>query len=245
MCIRLLSHFMLCTSSIRSFYDAIDRAACGCIRSRHLLLRFFFAIASAGQQTLSWPAAGSQYWGQRCLCFSPYILALSDNFIFAFVCSYISFLWKPTGIVSPFMVVLLFIIISKRAGISEKIHESRLGVGFCSIYTRAYRLLVYFSYSFSVFWKAVFLSLFYPLVSLSHLFVPFRLMFRLSDWFISFNYPQFIHFCKYWPNIIFPCCWFFIRGCFRCSLLFLLYLSLQKIVNGETKQSSYWICFVT
>ncbi len=159
------------------------------------LASFFFAVASASQEALSWPAAGMQILGG-----TPFILMtilLTMNFIeskkksflvLAIFCSYLSFLMRPTGIVTAGLIVALIFLFYKRSSLLG-LPRMVVILGIAAFILGLCRLLIEYSDKLNELVLAAFNVIFYPLVSLSHIFIPFRLMFRLSDSFINFYYP--------------------------------------------------------
>ena len=159
------------------------------------LASFYFAIASAGQEALSWPAAGWQVLGS-----TPFILLtilLTMSFIeskkkillvLAIFCSYLSFLMRPTGIVTAGLIVALIFLFYKRSTLL-RLPPVVVILGISAFILGLCRLLIEYSDKLNLLTKAGINVIFYPLVSLSHIFIPYRLMFRLSDVFINFYYP--------------------------------------------------------
>ncbi len=159
------------------------------------LASFFFAIASAGQEAISWPAAGFQILGS-----TPFILLtilLTMNFIdskkkkylvLAVITSYLSFLMRPTGIVTAGLIVILIFLFYKRPNVL-KIPKFVMILGSGVVLLGLFRLFTEYGDKIEILLKGGFNVIFYPLVSLSHIFIPLRLMFRISDSFINFYYP--------------------------------------------------------
>jgi hypothetical protein len=156
---------------------------------------FFFAISSAGYETLAWPAAGMQVLGSTFFILLSLLLTIKflntnkRKFItFALIFSYLSFLMRPTGIVTVALIGVLIFLFYKRSNLSQ-LPRSVVIFGMSAIILGVARLLIEYSDKLDVLIKAGFNVVFYPFISLSHIFIPFRLMFRLSDGFINFYYP--------------------------------------------------------
>ncbi len=159
------------------------------------LASFFFAIASAGQEALSWPAAGMQVLGSTPFILITILLTLKfieskkKSFLaLAIVCSYLSFLMRPTGIVTAGLIVALIFLFYKRSNLL-RLPRVVVILGLSAFILGLSRLLIEYSQNLNLLTRAGFNIIFYPLVSLSHIFIPYRLMFRLSDSFINFYYP--------------------------------------------------------
>jgi len=159
------------------------------------LASFYFAIASAGQETLSWPAAGMQIlWSTLfiVICIFLTLRFIETNrktfLLFAVISAYVSFLMRPTGIVTAAFIVTLIFLFYKRPNLM-RIPKFVYALGFLTVAIGVGRLLTEYSDKLNQLLIAAFNIIFYPFVSLSHIFIPYRLMFRLSDSFIKFYYP--------------------------------------------------------
>lgn len=160
------------------------------------LASFYFAVASAGQEALSWPAAGMQVLGSTPFILIAVLLTINFNeskkkilLVLAILSAYLSFLMRPTGIVTIGLIITLIFLFYKRRNL---IHLPRAVVvlGISTFVLGLFRFLIEYQDKLSLLTKAGFNVIFYPLVSLSHIFIPWRLMFRLSDGFINFYYPD-------------------------------------------------------
>jgi hypothetical protein len=95
---------------------------------------------------------------------------------------------RPTGIVTAGLIIALIFLFYKR---SDLFRLPRIAVilGIFTFILGLSRLLIEYSDKLGILIKGGFNVIFFPLVSFSHIFIPYRLMFRLSDAFINFYYP--------------------------------------------------------
>jgi hypothetical protein len=159
------------------------------------LAAFYFAIASAGQEALSWPAAGMQVLGTTPFILGAILLTIKFNetkkklyVVLAILCSYLSFLMRPTGIVTPALIVALIFFFYKR----DRVFRLPGIVGVLAVTTFLLglrRLLIEYSGKMHLLVQAGIDIIMFPLVSLAHIFVPIRLMFKITDGFIAAYYP--------------------------------------------------------
>lgn len=159
------------------------------------LASLFFGVAFAGQEGLSWPAAGIPVLGATLFTLIVVLITLKYNetkkmtlLILAAVCCYICFLFRPTGLVSPALVVSLIYLYSKNKG-WLKLPRSVIIIGVSAFFLGLARTLILYSGNLTVLLRAAFDIIFYPFVTLTHIFIPFRLMLRVSKGFIDFYYP--------------------------------------------------------
>lgn len=159
------------------------------------LASFYFAVASAGQEALSWPAAGMQVLGTTPFILIAILLTIKFNdsrkikfLLLAIFSAYLSFLMRPTGIMTPALIIALIFLFYKRSYLF-RIPRIVIILGISTFFLGLCRLLIEYSDKLSHLVLAMFNIIFFPFVSLSHIFIPYRLMFRLSYGFINFYYP--------------------------------------------------------
>lgn len=168
-----------------------------------LVAGLFFASTSIHQEALSWIGAGIQ------ILFSFLFLLLGLMCLFKYLrkkhkiwlfltpgCIYISFLFKEVTL--PF--ILFFIVVScyeiKKLSFKKVFYTygfvitALIGIGFYRIIDIYQRFIAHGVSGNQLvnIEKGLFNTVYYPLVSLSQNFIPYRFMFRLGYWFMGFNY---------------------------------------------------------
>jgi hypothetical protein len=163
---------------------------------------FFFGIASAGHQALSWPGASLQTLGLTCFMLASVHMTL--DFIqtkkyryvfFAFLCSYVSFMWKPSGIITPVLIIIFILLNRKKVDTFQNI-RTVAGIGgivLCTVFSIVFYRFLKDSISIPQVTQTLWNAVLYPLVAFSQVFIPYRLMFRMSSWFTEYMYPQVFH----------------------------------------------------
>lgn len=155
-----------------------------------LLSSLFFATSSTGQQALSWIGAGLQilytlFFSLISMLFIYQYIKKRNNKILAFALAscYLGYLFKEIGIIAlPFLLVAVFHACLKK--FSKFFYIIVVGLVLTMI-----SLFFLRSGNIESNIKFVFNCVYYPFISMSQSFIPFRFMYRLGMWFMQFNYP--------------------------------------------------------
>ncbi len=171
-------------------------------RSIAIITAFFFAITGSHSQSLIWVGAGVQVLLSGMFCFIAllqYLYYLKTKsrsaLIFVLFLGYISFLIRPTGIfIFPFLFIAVLMSMDKKVLMSW--FKKYFWIGIIIIVSAIgmmYRLSVHgfplLSRSIiGILETGIANSIYYPFISLGHYLIQPDLLFRLSKWYLNFQY---------------------------------------------------------
>lgn len=163
------------------------------------LAAFFFGIASAGEEAISWPAAGIQVLGTTLFILITIFLTLNyltskktKTLVLAFIAAFMSYIFRPTGLVTPALILVLLFLFDKKISL-KKIPKGVIILFFGAATIGVVRVVMMYWGKMDVLTKAVFDIFFFPLVTLTHVFISWPLMYKLGLGFVSLNYPRLLN----------------------------------------------------